>query len=112
MAKKKVMLIIVEGQTDETCLSTVLNHIFASSTVKFQVIHGDILTRDFTSSDKIVVAVWEQVKSFMGSIYKKTDICRIVHLTDMDGVFVPDDAVIEVGSIENGRPLYYTDTQI
>ena len=48
----------------------------------------------------------------MGSIYKKTDICRIVHLTDMDGVFVPDDAVIEVGSIDNGRPLYYTDTQI
>lgn len=112
MAKKKVMLFIVEGQTDETCLSTVLNHIFSSSTVKFQVIHGDILTRDFTASDKIVAAVWEQVKSFMGNIYKKSDICRIVHLTDMDGVFVPDDAVVEVGSIENGRSLYYTDTQI
>lgn len=48
----------------------------------------------------------------MGNIYKKSDICRIVHLTDMDGVFVPDDAVVEVGSIENGRSLYYTDTQI
>ena len=46
-------------------------HIFSSSTVKFQVIHGDILTRDFTASDKIVAAVWEQVKSFMGNIYKK-----------------------------------------
>ena len=47
-----------------------------------------------------------------GQYIQKSDICRIVHLTDMDGVFVPDDAVIEVGSIENGRPLYYTDTQI
>jgi len=45
MAKKKVMLFIVEGPTDETSLSTVLNRIFSSSTVKFQVVHGDILTR-------------------------------------------------------------------
>ena len=86
MAKKKVMLFIVEGPTDEASLSTVLNRIFSSSTVKFQVVHGDILTRDFTSSDKIVAAVWAQVKEFMGSIYRKSDICRIVYLTDMDGV--------------------------
>ena len=112
MAKKKVMLFIVEGPTDETSLSTVLNRIFSSSTVKFQVIHGDILTRDFTSSDKIVVAVWAQVKEFMGSIYRKSDICRIVHLTDMDGVFIPDDAVVENDTVETDTPPYYTETQI
>ena len=107
MAKKKVMLFIVEGPTDETSLSTVLNRIFSSATVKFQVIHGDILTRDFTSSDKIVVAVWAQVKEFMGSIYRKSDICRIVHLTDMDGVFIPDDAVVENDTVETDTPPYY-----
>ena len=112
MAKKKVMLFIVEGPTDETSLSTVLNRIFSSSTVKFQVVHGDILTRDFTSSDKIVAAVWEQVKEFMGSIYRKSDICRIVHLTDMDGVFIPDDAVVENDTVEIDTPPYYTETQI
>lgn len=112
MAKKKVMLFIVEGPTDETSLSTVLNRIFSSATVKFQVIHGDILTRDFTSSDKIVAAVWEQVKEFMGSIYRKSDICRIVHLTDMDGAFIPDDAVVEDNTVEIGAPPYYTETQI
>ena len=112
MAKKKVMLFIVEGPTDETSLSTVLNRIFSSATVKFQVIHGDILTRDFTSSDKIVAAVWEQEKEFMGSIYRKSDICRIVHLTDMDGVFIPDDAVVENDTVEIDTPPYYTETQI
>lgn len=106
MAKKKVMLLIVEGPTDETSLSTVLNRIFSSATVKFQVIHGDILTRDFTSSDKIVAAVWAQVKEFMGSIYRKSDICRIVHLTDMDGVFIPDDAVVENDTVEIDTPPY------
>lgn len=112
MAKKKVMLFIVEGPTDETSLSTVLNRIFSSSTVKFQVVHGDVLTRDFTSSDKIVAAVWDQVKAFMGEIYKKSDICRIVHLTDMDGVFVPDDAVVEDNAMAAGAPPLYTETQI
>ena len=112
MAKKKVMLFIVEGPTDETSLSTVLNRIFSSSTVKFQVVHGDILTRDFTSPDKIVAAVWEQVKEFMGSIYRKSDICRIVHLTDMDGVFIPDDAVVEDDSMKIDDSPYYTETQI
>ena len=42
MAKKKVMLFIVEGPTDETSLSTVLNRIFSSSTVKFQVFSADV----------------------------------------------------------------------
>lgn len=112
MAKKKVMLFIVEGPTDETSLSTVLNRIFSSSTVKFQVVHGDVLTRDFTSSDKIVAAVWDQVKAFMGEIYKKSDIFRIVHLTDMDGVFVPDDAVVEDNVMAAGAPPLYTETQI
>lgn len=112
MAKKKVMLFIVEGSTDETSLSTVLSRIFSSSTVKFQVVHGDVLTHDFTSSNKIVTAVWEQVKDFMGSVYKKSDICRIVHLTDTDGVFIPDDAVVEDNSMKFGHSPYYTKTQI
>ena len=112
MAKKKVMLFIVEGPADETSLSTVLISIFNSSTVKFQVVHGDILTRDFTASDKIVAAVWEQVKAFMGDIYKKNDICRIVHLTDMDGVYIPDAAVVHDASMEPKAPPFYTDTQI
>lgn len=39
MARKKIMLFIVEGPTDETALSTVLSRIFSSDTVRFQVVH-------------------------------------------------------------------------
>ena len=111
MSRKKVMLFIVEGPTDEMSLSTVLNRIFSSSAVKFQVVHGDILTKNFITPDRIVGVVWEIVKKFMGSIYKKSDICRIVHLTDMDGVFIPDEAVIEDMNIRESSP-FYTDNQI
>lgn len=48
----------------------------------------------------------------MGEIYKKIDICRIVHLTDMDGVFVPDNAVVEDNMMADGAPPHYTETQI
>lgn len=67
MAKKKIMLFIVEGPTDETALSTVLNRIFSSESVKFQVVHGDVLTQDFVAPDKIVAAVNEQIKQFRGT---------------------------------------------
>lgn len=112
MAKKKIILFIVEGPSDETSLSTVLSRIFSSSSVKFQVIHGDILTRGFTSPEKIVTAVWDQVKAFMGVIYRKSDICQIVHLTDTDGVFIPDSAVVEDYALDAGAYPHYTETQI
>nr|DAW19898.1 MAG TPA: protein of unknown function (DUF4276) [Caudoviricetes sp.] len=112
MAKKKVMLFIVEGPTDETSLSTVLSRIFSSSTVKFHVVHGDVLTQDFISSDKIIKSVWSHVQKFMGSIYRKSDICKIVHLTDTDGVFVPDDAVAADQEMDLDTRPYYTETQI
>ena len=41
MAKKKILLFIVEGPTDETSLSTVLSRIFSSDEIKFHVVHGE-----------------------------------------------------------------------
>ncbi len=70
MARKKIMLFIVEGPTDETALSTVLSRIFSSDTVRFQVVHGDVLTQDFVGPDKMVAAVNEQIKRFRGNIYR------------------------------------------
>lgn len=111
MAKKKIMLFIVEGPTDETALSTVLSRIFSSDTVKFQVVHGDVLTKDFVRSDQIVAAVDEQFKTFCGGVYKPGNFCKIIHLADTDGAFVPESSVVEeVGKGE--EYLFYGDTQI
>lgn len=111
MAKKKIMLFIVEEPTDETSLSTVLSRIFSSDTVHFQVVHGDVLTRDFVAPDKIVAAVNEQVKLFRGSVYKPGDFCKIVHLADTDGAFIPESAVVKE-ALEGKQYPFYTDTQI
>lgn len=114
--KKRILLFIVEGQTDKTSLEVVLSKIFSSSAVKFQIVHGDVLTRDYVSSEKIVNAVGDQVKSFINrSSYKKSDVCKVVHLIDMDGAFIPDDAVVKPDS-QNSKvdkdTLYYAREQI
>lgn len=111
MARKKIMLFIVEGPTDETSLSTVLSRIFSSDTVHFQVVYGDVLTRDFVAPDKIVAAVNEQVKLFRGSVYKPGDFCKIVHLADTDGAFIPESAVVKE-TLEGKQYPFYTNTQI
>lgn len=111
MAKKKIMLFIVEGPTDETSLSTVLSRIFSSDTVKFQVVHGDVLTRDFVAPDRIIAAVNEQIKLFRGNIYKPSNFCKVVHLADTDGAFIPEDAVV-AEAVEGRQYPFYTDTQI
>lgn len=111
MAKKKIMLFIVEGPTEETSLSTVLSRIFSSDTVRFQVVHGDILTKDFVTPDKIVAAVNEQVKQVRENIYKPSDFCKIIHLADMDGVFIPDDVVLQE-QVEGRVYSIYTETNI
>ena len=94
MAKKKVMLFIVEGPTDETSLSTVLNRIFSSATVKFQVIHGDILTRDFTSSDKIVAAARENAEN---------DRKKIVDEANREAVSIAEAAMEKLLAKETSR---------
>lgn len=113
MAKKKIMLFIAEGPTDETSLSTVLSRIFSSDKVKFQICHGDILTNDFPTPDKIVRTVYEQVKLFCGGIYKMSDICKIVHLTDMDGVYAPEIAIKMPETVDDTiKYPYYSETEI
>ena len=111
MAKKKILLFIVEGPTDESALSTVFSRIFSSDMVKFHVIHGDILTRDFVRPERIAATVNEQIKAFRNDIYKPADFCKVVHLIDMDGVYIPDSSIIEENEPDKTYP-FYTDTQI
>lgn len=111
MAKKKILLFIVEGPTDETALSAVFSRIFSSDAVRFHVFHGDILTRDFVRPEKIIATVNEQIKVFRGNIYKPADFCKVVHLIDLDGVYIPDSSVVEENEPNKTYP-FYTDSQI
>ena len=101
---RKVILFVLEGPSDETALGGLFERIFDSSTVKFDIIHGDITT-SYRSTEKIREhlrrAIIAHLSQDLG--YSWRDLERVVLICDSDGVFIPDDNVCES---EDGR-LHY-----
>lgn len=93
--EKKVILFIVEGVSDENALGSIMKKYFIHSQVRFLVIHGDITTHDFVNMNEIIKKINKNIETISQRYrYNKEDINRIIHLVDMDGVCIPDSAVI------------------
>lgn len=95
MSKKKVIAVIVEGPSDEAALGPILKEYFSSEEIQFVVVHGDITTKDYTSVDNILSKInhlIESVKQKYG--YNIDDFMKIIHITDMDGVYC-NNAIVE-----------------
>lgn len=93
--EKKVIAVIVEGPSDEAALGSILKEYFSSEEIQFVVVHGDITTKDYTSTDNILSKInnlIESVKQKYG--YKIEDFLKIIHIVDMDGAFC-NDAIVE-----------------
>lgn len=106
---KKVILIIVDGPTDEEALSPVLRKLFQSTQVRFHVVHGDLTSGLLTDNANAVSTVNEHVKIEMDRYgYKRSDIMRIIHLIDTDGAFIPDENV----TTGDAEMLRYEEDQI
>ncbi len=53
MTRKKVLLVIVEGPSDETALGYALTQVYDKEQIHIHVVHGDITTRDRASATNI-----------------------------------------------------------
>ncbi|MEY8354667.1 hypothetical protein AALB39_15095 [Lachnospiraceae bacterium 54-53] len=93
-SEKKVIVFIVEGPSDEAAIGPVIKEFFSKEQVQFLVVHGDITSRDYVSTENVLSKInglLEFVKEKYR--YKTTDFFKIIHLTDTDGVFVPDQYI-------------------
>ena len=93
MAKsRKVILLIVEGETDQDSLSPVLKKIFSNSNVHFCVTRGDILVKTIEtdiSGRNAITKVNTHIKNEMMKYgYKTKDLLKVVHLIDTDGALI------------------------
>jgi hypothetical protein len=106
---KKVVLLIVEGPSDESSLSPFFKQLFDKENVLFKVVHGDITTKEKSSSNNIVRKVTEEVKSFADKNgFSKNDFLKVIHIVDTDGAFISNDKVILNQSIvKEDSPKYY-----
>ena len=97
MARKQIVLVIVEGPSDEQALALALSEIFNPDHIMVEVLHYDITADYFSESANIVNRVNDVIKGYLNNnkYIKKKDIKQIIHIIDTDGAFVSDEYIIE-----------------
>lgn len=105
MARKKIVLVIVEGPSDDSALGVILNRLFDKNKVHIEIMYGDITTDMNIDPVDIAKALGEAVKRYADSMhFKQLHFQQVIHLIDMDGAYIPDDCVIENPDAE--KPVY------
>lgn len=119
--KKKVVLFIVEGPSDQRALETSFSEIYSSIdpdiTVEFTMIDPDKGKNQFGGGD-ITTSSWVTPENIEKKLYSKIidpflskekyyakDLFEIIQITDLDGAYIPDDAVKTDKSAKDG-PIY------
>lgn len=108
MARKKIVLVIVEGPSDDTALGVVLNQVYDKNFVHIHIIHGDITTRAGVNPQNIVAKIGNDIRGYAKSQhYKASDFKQIIHIVDTDGAYISDERIIEEAGI--GETTYEAD---
>lgn len=94
--RKKAMIFILEGPSDDTSLTGSLKYIFASSRIEPLIMHGNITSDRNVTNRNIIKKLHEEIKAFCNKNFlTKGNILRIVHIIDTDGAFIPDELIQE-----------------
>lgn len=102
---KKVILFLVEGASDLTSLEFIDN-INTDETIKFQITSGDITSKLNITPQNCREEINKILLSFLErSKLRKTDIIKIIHILDIDGVYIPEINIIED---KNKKKFLYT----
>lgn len=110
MVRGKVILILVEGETDASSLGLVLSKLSQNYQVRFQVIRTDVTSDINSSVDNILKIVNSKILDFLGanSFLRKNDILKVVQITDTDGAFVSAEQIKQSSTGET----YYDENTI
>ncbi|MCR8855297.1 hypothetical protein [Lysinibacillus fusiformis] len=110
---KKVLLIIVEGQTEQIILEDYLDAYFADTTIRFDVQREDVLTKwdAHKRIPNIKNSVIRVIQSYLDKYkFLAKDLTAVVHITDADGCFIAPECVRVDENIE--QKLFYTEDAI
>lgn len=108
MSHRKIVLVIVEGPSDETALGVALSQLFDRDKVYIHIMHGDITSRKGVQSSNIISKLGNEIRKYANSQhYKAKDFKQIIHIVDTDAMFIPDEKIIEDESAK--EILYQSD---
>jgi hypothetical protein len=110
LARRKVVLVIVEGKSDKEALELLINRVFSNDTVHVEILKTDITSNFSNTPDKIINAVHDVVLKCLRLFpYRKTDFKEIIHIMDTDGTYIPNNKII---FDELAIKLLYSTTEI
>lgn len=96
MARKKIVLVLVEGPSDDVSLGMALSQVYDKAVIYVHIMRGDITTRRGVNSQNIVAKIGNDVTAYAKSQhYKASDFKQIIHIVDTDGAYIPDDNIME-----------------
>lgn len=105
--RTKIFLLLVEGPSDETSLTKLMEVLCTNFNVRVQVQHGDITSNGRVNSQNIVKTVGSRIKDFIDRYHLKfSDVAAISLLIDTDGCFVPEE------SVRKREKFGYTESEI
>lgn len=96
MARRKIVLVIVEGPSDADSLELYFSKFFDSNTVHMKIMYGDITSKKGINQSNIKARLGNEIRIYAeNNHFKATDVQQIIHLVDMDGVFIDDSFIVE-----------------
>jgi hypothetical protein len=105
VARRKIVFVIVEGPSDDEALGVLLERMYDKNTVHIHITHGDVTTEKGASFSTILAMLGGIIETYRNANHlTKTHFKEIVHIVDMDGAYIPDDAVI--GDVTAKKPSY------
>lgn len=99
--RKKVVLLIVEGITDQISLElSVQKLINTNQRLEFEVVQGDLTVDKNIPRNRIKAELGKLVKDGKKRKYCPSDYQEVIHIIDLDGVYLKDSLVMEDASID------------
>jgi len=116
--EKKIILFIVEGMNDQIALGlpfeNMIKQYFQDRDIKFDITGGDLTSDGKTLN--IVNAIGKCINKYIDKHKLKKskgqtqgDICEVILLVDMDGAFIPNEAI---KCSEDSKKAFYDDDAI
>lgn len=98
---KKIILLVVEGITEDISLRGILSELFNDKKIEFCLVRTDITTREDIRPNNIKKELGNIVKNFLGRTFRETDLQEVIHLVDTDGVYIPETNIEEDVTLSN-----------
>lgn len=94
MAKKKVVMILLEGPSDATALGTYFKNFFSNDKVVTNILYTDITSQYGVYPRTIKAKIGRHINNELRRLkLNKSDLMSVIHVVDLDGAFIPDTTI-------------------